>query len=115
LLVHRHAASIAVRRTVREPAMTTAVQTRPAPPSAAPKRLPQWRVLLHNDRVNYMERVVEVVVKVVRLEARIARERMFEAHRTGVALLMVTHREHAELIVEQLCSCRLVATAEPEA
>ncbi len=36
------------------------------------------------------------------------------AHETGTALLLTTHRERAELYVEQLASRNLTATAEPE-
>ena len=86
-------------------------------PKAAPpksKRLPPWKVLLHNDRVNYMEQVVAVVTEIVRLPRIEAEQRMLEAHRTGAAVLIVTHREHAELLVEQLRSKRLTASAEPD-
>lgn len=97
-------------------ASETSAATLPAPTAAPPQRrpLPRWRVLLLNDRVNHMGRVVEVVVKVVRLTPPVATERMLEAHRTGVSVLVTTHREHAELLVEQLRSARLLATAEPE-
>lgn len=97
-------------------ASDSSAATLPAPTAAPPRRqpLPRWRVLLHNDSINHMERVVEVVVKVVRLTVPVATERMLEAHRRGVSLLVTTHREHAELLVEQLRSSRLLATAEPE-
>lgn len=93
-----------------------AAATLPAPSAAPPQRrpLPRWRVLLHNDRVNVMDRVVQVVMRVVRLTQPVATRCMLEAHRTGVSLLVTTHREHAELLVEQLRSARLVASAEPE-
>ncbi|MGA0286578.1 MAG: ATP-dependent Clp protease adaptor ClpS [Phycisphaerales bacterium] len=87
----------------------TPVRTRPTP-----KRLPPWKVLLHNDRRNYMEYVVAVVSETVRLPRLEAQQRMLEAHRKGVAVLVTTHREHAELLVEQLRSRRLVVTAEPD-
>ena len=48
------------------------------------------------------------------LDRRSAILRMLEAHTKGCALLLVTHREHAELVQEQLASRRLVATIEPE-
>ncbi len=90
--------------------------TLPVPKAAPPKskRLPPWKVLLHNDRVNYMEQVVAVVTEIVRLPRIEAEQRMLEAHRTGAAVLIVTHREHAELLVEQLRSKRLTASAEPD-
>ena len=91
--------------------------TLPAPAAAPPRptRLPQWKVLLHNDRVNYMAYVVAAVVEIVRVQRPDAERAMLEAHHKGVSVLTVTHREHAELLVEQLRSKRLVATAEPDA
>ena len=90
--------------------------TLPVPKAAPPKprRLPPWKVLLHNDRVNYMAYVVAAVTEIVRIPRLEAQERMLEAHRKGVAVLMVTHREHAELLVDQLRSKRLTASAEPD-
>lgn len=83
-----------------------------APPK--PKRLPPWKVLLHNDRVNYVAYVVAAVTEIVRIPRLEAEHRTLEAHRTGAAVLTVTHREHAELLVEQLRSKRLTASAEPD-
>jgi len=40
---------------------------------------------------------------------------MVEAHRKGVSLVTVTHRERAEFLEEQFRSCRLIVTIEPEA
>lgn len=93
---------------------TIAVETRPAPSRPAPKKLPPWKVLLHNDRVNYVEHVVKTLVEIVRLPQVEATRRTWEAHREGAAVVATTHREHAELLVEQLRSKRLTATAEPD-
>ena len=43
--------------------------TLPVPKAAPPKpqRLPPWKVLLHNDRVNYMAYVVAAVTEIVRI------------------------------------------------
>jgi ATP-dependent Clp protease adapter protein ClpS len=38
---------------------------------------------------------------------------MMEAHTTGVALVLTTHRERAELYQEQFKSRRLTVTIEP--
>jgi ATP-dependent Clp protease adapter protein ClpS len=40
--------------------------------------------------------------------------RTIEAHESGLALLLVTHRERAELYVEQFHSRSLTVTIEPE-
>ncbi len=39
--------------------------------------------------------------------------RMLEAHESGTALLVTTHRERAELLAEQFASRGLVVTIEP--
>ncbi len=91
----------------------TAVATKPARPK--PKRLPPWKVLLHNDDVNDMLYVADTIVGLTTLSRRDAVQRMLEAHETGVALLLVTNREHAELLAEQFASKSLTVTIEPDA
>ncbi len=78
-------------------------------------RLPPWKVLLHNDAVNDMDYVVESIVRLARATVPNATRCMVEAHRKGVSLITVTHREHAELLNEQFRSARLKVTIEPEA
>jgi ATP-dependent Clp protease adaptor protein ClpS len=90
----------------------TAVQTRPARPKI--RRLPPWKVLLHNDDVNAMEDVIDAIVELTTLGRQEAILRMLEAHTRGLALLLTTHREHAELLQEQFTSKRLTVTIEPE-
>lgn len=91
-------------------------------PSARPEttidrhttRLPRYKVLLHNDDVNSMERVVRALMTVFKF-GRIAAERiMMEAHRNGLALCAVEPLEQAELHRDQLTSFSLTATLEPE-
>ncbi|HPD31422.1 MAG TPA: ATP-dependent Clp protease adaptor ClpS [Phycisphaerae bacterium] len=84
------------------------------PRQSPPRVLPPWKVILHNDDVNEMNRVVEVICLLTRLNRQEAAARMEEAHKTGAALLLVTHRERAELYVEQFATYNLTVTAEPE-
>jgi ATP-dependent Clp protease adapter protein ClpS len=93
----------------------TAVATRPRTTPAPTKvdRLPPWRVLLHNDDHSAMDEVVLAIQKVTHLTMREAFMRMLEAHTRGIAVLVETHREHAELLVEQFATFKLIATAEP--
>ena len=84
---------------------------RPAKPKQ--RRLPPYRVILHNDDVNDMGYVVLTIRKLTGVNQPEAIERMREAHATGCALLVVTHRERAELYVEQFASCGMTVTAEP--
>ena len=76
-------------------------------------RLPPFRVLLHNDQHNDMLYVVETLCDLTPLNPHRATTVMMEAHQTGVALVLVTHRERAELYVEQFRSKRLRVTMEP--
>jgi len=88
---------------VEEPSVQT--DTRTPPP---------YKVILHNDDVNEMGYVVEVIVKLTPLSFEQAVQKMLEAHHTGRSVLLVTHKERAELYQEQFRSCRLTVTIEPD-
>lgn len=75
--------------------------------------LPPYRVLLHNDDVNTFEHVILAILKLTPLKETEAVQRTLEAHQRGVSLLLVTHRERAELYVEQFATYKLTVTAEP--
>ena len=92
----------------------TAVRPRKEPAAPRPKLLPPWKVLLHNDSLNDMVYVIDTIVELTTLNRHAAVTRMLEAHNTGLALLLVTHREHAELLSEQFASKRLTVTIEPD-
>lgn len=57
--------------------------------------------------------VVESIIALTTLKPECAIERMFEAHRSGIALLLSTHKEHAELLQEQFASKGLTVSIEP--
>lgn len=86
---------------------------RKSPAKIPPKPLPPWRVLLHNDDVNEMLYVVETIVGLTPLNAEQAAQRTLEAHQSGIALLLTTHKERAELYQEQFQSKHLTVTIEP--
>lgn len=65
------------------------------------KRMPQYKVLLLNDDVNEFGAVVNAVKELTPLDGDEAISRVNEAHKTGVALLLMTHKERAELYQEQ--------------
>lgn len=91
-----------------------AVKSRPAPARRTPtETLPPWNVILHNDDVNEMLFVVESLCRFARLSVPAATRCTMEAHKKGVSLVLATHREHAELVAEQLSSLRLTVTIEP--
>lgn len=89
----------------------TATKTRVAPPKV--DRLPPFRVLLHNDDVNDVIYVVRSITELTPLSRPEAVHRTREAHESGAALLLVTHRERAELYREQFRSKGLTVTIEP--
>jgi ATP-dependent Clp protease adaptor protein ClpS len=76
--------------------------------------IPLYRVLLHNDDVNSMERVVKALMRVFKFEQPECERIMMEAHRNGVALCAVEPLEQAELHRDQLASFSLIATIEKE-
>ena len=83
------------------------------PKKKPPGMLPPWKVLLHNDDKNDVVFVVETIVELTPLNEQEAVVRMKEADKTGVALLLTTHRERAELYQEQFTSKGLTVTIEP--
>jgi ATP-dependent Clp protease adapter protein ClpS len=91
--------------------------TRPAPtetpsPRTPTESLPPWNVILHNDEVNDIGFVIESLCRFARLSVPAATRCTMEAHKKGVSLVIATHREHAELVAEQLTSLRLTVTIE---
>jgi len=95
------------------PDSATAVKERPAPSRGKVEHLPPWRVLLHNSDEPTMEYVVSTLVELTPLNSTRAFTVMMEAHTTGVALVLVTHHERAELYRDQFRSKRLTVTIEP--
>src|SRR5688500_9308909 len=79
-----------------------------APKNKPPQMLPPWKVLLHNDDKNEMGYVVSTIRELTTLNEQDAKQRTVEAHETGVALLVTTHKERAELYKDQFESKGLV-------
>ena len=86
---------------------------KPAPQKAPPQMLPPWKVLLHNSDQPTFEFVTRTIVELTPLKEQDAKLRTKEAHETGVALLLTTHKERAELYKDQFESKGLVVTIEP--
>ena len=96
-------------------ATVAAPKQKPIPSKRQPGQLPQYKVLLHNDDENTADHVVRSIVRLTPLQAEDAVQKTIEADRTGVALLLVTHKERAELYQEQFTSLSLTVTIEPDA
>jgi ATP-dependent Clp protease adaptor protein ClpS len=84
------------------------------PADRKPGYLPPYKVMLHNDDVNTFEHVITTIIKLTSLTPEDAIQRTIEAHESGVALLLVTHKERAELYQEQFMSASLTVTVEPD-
>jgi ATP-dependent Clp protease adaptor protein ClpS len=84
-----------------------------APKRKPPGMLPPWKVLLHNDDKNEVGFVVITIVELTPLGEDDAKQRTVEAHKNGVALLLTTHKERAELYKDQFESKGLTVTIEP--
>ena len=84
-----------------------------SPKKKPPQMLPPWKVLLHNDDKNDMIFVARTILELTPLKQEEAVLRMKEAHETGVALLLVTHKERAELYKDQFESKGITVTIEP--
>ncbi|MBK9188789.1 MAG: ATP-dependent Clp protease adaptor ClpS [Phycisphaerales bacterium] len=93
------------------PAASTATAVKPKPPRV--DSLPPFRVLLHNDDVNEILYVVGTIQELTTLTREHAVLATLEAHRTGVTLLLTTHKERAELYRDQFKSKKLTVTIEP--
>ncbi len=93
----------------------TATETQQVVATAPPRmrHLPLYRVLLHNDDENTVDHVVESIMMLAHLPLEEAIEKTHEAHVTGCSLLLVIHRERAELYVDQFRSRSLIVTIEP--
>ena len=86
-------------------------QRKPKP--KVPGMLPPWKVLLHNDDTNDVGFVILSIVELTPLNEQDAKLRTEEANDTGVALLLTTHKERAELYQDQFTSKGLTVTIEP--
>ena len=64
--------------------------------------LPPWAVMLHDDEINEMGFVCEVLCEVTTLNLPTAFAVMLKAHRHGESVVTRTHREHGELLAERL-------------
>src|SRR5919198_4172773 len=74
---------------------------------------PSYKVVLHHDAAVDLMFVVRTVMELTRFCRAEATHKMWEAHHCGRSLLLVTHRERAELYVDQFASRGLTVVIEP--
>jgi ATP-dependent Clp protease adaptor protein ClpS len=77
------------------------------------RQLPPYRVILLNNVAADMMFIVRTIMELTRLCRAEATHKMWEAHHCGRSRLLVTHRERAELYVEQFAGKGLHVTVEP--
>lgn len=97
----------------QSPAPAAPPRRDPRPSKPTPQNLPPFKVLLHNDDVSPMDHVVRSLRQLTPLNAAQATVVMLTAHTRGLALVLVTHKERAELYVEQFRTKKLTVTIEP--
>jgi ATP-dependent Clp protease adapter protein ClpS len=78
-----------------------------------PRQLPPYRVILKNNAAADMMFIVRTIMELTRFCRAEATHKMWEAHHCGRSLLLITHRERAELFVEQFADKGLAVTIEP--
>ena len=69
------------------------------------RRQPPYAVIIHNDDLNSMGFVIEVLRKVFGYTVEKCIQLMLEAHETGRSVVWVGAREVAELKADQIHSC----------
>jgi len=75
--------------------------------------LPRWHVVLRDQDWYELNEVIDAIVELTPLGESLAIQRMFEAHYTGSAFLLATHRERAELYQHQFATRELIVAIEP--
>ena len=74
---------------------------------------PPWKVLIFDDPVNLMSFVTLMIRRIFGYSEPKATELMLQVHHKGRAIVWTGDREKAELFVQQLQSCQLLAAMEP--
>jgi ATP-dependent Clp protease adaptor protein ClpS len=97
---------------------------RPQPPGFGPSEFaglppgpasyPRVKVILHRTTDMSLTLVVRTVMELTHYGEAEATYRMWDAHYNGRTLVLVTHRERAELYVEQFGERGLATSLEPE-
>jgi ATP-dependent Clp protease adapter protein ClpS len=84
---------------------------RPNAPHSRP--LPPYRVLLKHEAGQTLMMLVRAIMDVTRLCREEATHKMWESYHRGQSQLLVTHKERAELYVDQFADHGVTVTIEP--
>ncbi len=93
---------ISVSRASSGPAAVASPQAPPQVESETrTRRMPQYKVLVHNDDVTPMDFVVAILRRIFHKSETEALQIMLEAHQGGLSVAEIAPFEHAELHVDQ--------------
>jgi len=87
----------------------------PQPDAHRSQPMPPYRVVLRRDAGQQLMGVVRAVMEVTHLCREEATHKMWESYHRGKAQLLVTHRERAELYIDQFAHWGVTVTIEPVA
>jgi ATP-dependent Clp protease adaptor protein ClpS len=85
----------------------------PQPYKARVGALPRYRVILLNNTGCDLMHIVRTIMELTRLCRAEATHKMWEAHHMGRSQILITHKERAELFVEQFAERGLRVGLEP--
>lgn len=89
-------------------------QTDEKPAQTPTKPLKGWKVIVHNDDINTYDHVIKTFLELLKMNLVTAVRKTVEVDKEGLSIVAVTHKEHAELLQEQLQSKGLTSTIEPD-
>jgi len=75
-------------------------------------QVPRYKLILHGGAVKDMMFIVRTIMELTRFCLAEATHKMWEAHHFGRSMLLVTHKERAELYAEQFAGRGLTVTIE---
>jgi len=106
-----------------DPTELSNAQSRPkshAPSKPAEEQAPstptlgQLTLILHDDPANTLSETVEALVRVAKRSFTEASAIAYQAHKHGSTPLLQTHREHAEVLIQQLGKQNLTVSIDGE-
>ena len=87
----------------------------PRPNASRSQPVPPYRVILRHAAGLELMGVVRAVMDVTRLCREEATHKMWESYHRGQSQLLVTHKERAELYIDQFAHWGVTVTIEPVA
>jgi ATP-dependent Clp protease adaptor protein ClpS len=97
------------------PARPAVVPARDFDPDILIRRLPPYKVVVHNNDYNTFEEVIHILVKAVPgMSAERAASLANEIHTTGAAVPYVGPKEHAEAVAGVIRTIGIKVTVEPD-